>query len=230
VDIFWGLGFVVTNWAGFLFTMDGSPRKWLLGILVTIWGLRLSIHILVRNSGKPEDFRYVKWRQEAGEQWWWRSLFRVFIVQGVLMWIISTPLLVVQYYAGIYSITGVDILAVIIWGIGFTFESMGDLQLTRFKSDPANRGKVMGRGVWKYTRHPNYFGDAAQWWGYYLLAVAAGGFWCIFSPILMTFFLYQVSGVKLLEKTIIETREGYKEYIESTSAFIPWFPKRKKGG
>lgn len=233
VDIFWGLGFVVVNWSGFFLTMSGdgtSPRQWLLGILVTIWGLRLSIHILARNHGKPEDFRYAKWRKEAGAAWWWRSFFKVFILQGVLMWIISTPLLAVQLYAGRSPIGAFDILAVAVWLVGFIFESLGDLQLARFKADPANKGMLMNRGVWRYTRHPNYFGDAAQWWGYYLIAVAAGGFWTLFSPLLMTFFLYQVSGVKLLEKTMVETRAGYKEYMETTNAFIPWFPKKGKGG
>jgi steroid 5-alpha reductase family enzyme len=123
-------------------------------------------------------------------------------------------------------LTVMDYLGVILWLIGFYFESMGDLQLARFKSDPANKGKLMTTGVWKYTRHPNYFGDSAQWWGYYLIAVAAGGWWTIFSPVLMTLLLIRVSGVALLEKTL-STRPGYQEYMERTNAFIPWFPRKK---
>ena len=229
VDIFWGTGFVITNWVYFALTPGGLPlRTWLIGILVTIWGLRLSLYILWRNWGKPEDFRYQVWREEAGPSWWWHSFFRVFVLQGLLMWIISTPLLAAQRGAAPGHLTLLDLLGVVVWGIGFFFESVGDLQLARFKADPANRGKVMDRGVWRLTRHPNYFGDSAQWWGYYLISASAGGWWTIFSPVLMTLFLLRVSGVTLLEKTL-EKRPGYAAYIEQTSAFIPWFPRKRQG-
>ena len=228
VDIFWGTGFVIANWVYFILSPDGSPtRKVLLAVLVTIWGLRLTIHILTRNWGKPEDFRYQKWRVEAGKSWWWKSWLRVFLLQSVLLWIISAPLLAVNRAAFPSGLNWIDYLGVIIWLIGFFFESVGDVQLVRFKKDPANKGKLMTGGVWQYTRHPNYFGDAAQWWGYFLLALACGGWWTIFSPILMTFFLVRVSGVALLEKTM-SMREGYQDYIQSTSAFIPWFPKKPR--
>jgi steroid 5-alpha reductase family enzyme len=117
-----------------------------------------------------------------------------------------------------------------VWLVGFFFEASGDFQLARFKANPANKGKVLDRGVWRYTRHPNYFGDATQWWAYYLFALAAGGWWTIFSPIIMTALLLRVSGVTLLEKTLTTTKPGYKEYVESTSAFIPWFPRKKGSG
>jgi steroid 5-alpha reductase family enzyme len=123
-------------------------------------------------------------------------------------------------------VTAPDILGVAFWAIGFFFETAGDMQLARFKANPANKGKVMESGVWRYSRHPNYFGDAAQWWGYFLIATAAGGWWTIFSPVMMTILLMRVSGVTLLEETL-ENRPGYKEYIGSTSAFIPWFPRKK---
>ena len=227
VDIFWGTGFVITNWIYFALTPDGFLlRKWLIGVLVTIWGLRLSLHILRRNWGKVEDFRYQVWRKEAGTRWWWLSFFRVFLLQGILMWIISTPMLAAQGGVKPAHLILFDFLGVIVWGIGFFFEAVGDLQLARFKANPANKGKVMDHGVWRYTRHPNYFGDSAQWWGYYLIAVFAGGWWTFFSPILMTLFLLRVSGVALLEKTL-DTRPGYKEYIEKTSAFLPWSPRKK---
>jgi steroid 5-alpha reductase family enzyme len=227
VDIFWGTGFVVLAWVYFALTPDGfMTRKLLLTILATIWGLRLSLYILYRNWGKPEDFRYQKWRQESGNRWWWKSLFQVFILQGLLMWIISTPLLVAQTAQLPATLTVLDILGAALWAIGFFFETAGDLQLAHFKANPANKGRVMDRGVWHFTRHPNYFGDAAQWWGYFLIATAAGGWWTIFSPVIMTTMLMRVSGVTLLEKTL-ETRPGYKEYIQKTSAFIPWFPRRK---
>ena len=229
VDIFWGAGFVIANWAYFVLAPEGaSARKWLISVLVTIWGLRLFGYILWRNWGKPEDFRYRKWRGEAGPSWWWRSFFKVFFLQGVLLWVISAPLLAAHYYPTPDRLTVVDGLAIIVWMIGFTFEAVGDLQMARFKANPANRGKVLDRGVWRYTRHPNYFGDATQWWAYYLVAAATGtGAWTIFSPVLMTLFLLRVSGVALLEKTLKEEKPQYKEYIERTSSFVPWFPRKK---
>lgn len=229
VDSFWGTGFVIANWLAFILTPDGDPaRKWLIGVLVTLWGLRLSLYILWRNWGKPEDFRYQKWRKESGSIWWWKSLFQVFLLQGLLMWFICAPLLAAHAGDAAHSLTGLDLLGAMLWLIGFYFEAAGDLQLTRFKSDPRNKGRVMQTGVWRYTRHPNYFGDAAQWWGFYLIALSAGGWWTIFSPLLMTLLLLRVSGVALLEKTL-ERRPGYREYAERTSAFVPWPPRRTGG-
>jgi steroid 5-alpha reductase family enzyme len=227
VDIFWGAGFVITAWVAYALTPDGFPlRKLLIVLLTTVWGLRLSLYILWRNWGKREDFRYRKWREEAGPSWWWRSFFKVFLLQGVLMWIISAPLLAAQLNPSPDRPTILDLLGIAVWAVGFFFEAAGDLQLARFKADPANKGQVMDRGVWRYTRHPNYFGDAAQWWGFFLIAAAGGGWWTLFSPILMTLFLLRVSGVALLEKTL-ETRPGYSEYLERTSAFVPWLPRKK---
>jgi steroid 5-alpha reductase family enzyme len=228
VDPFWGTGFVIANWVYFALTPDGYlPRKLLVSILVTIWGLRLSSYLLWRNWGKGEDFRYKKWRDEAGGKWWWQSYFKVFFLQGVLLWIISTPLLAAQISPTPAHLTIIDWLAIPIWAIGFYFEAAGDFQLARFKANPANKGKLLTSGVWRYTRHPNYFGDATQWWAYYLIAAAAGGWWTVFSPIVMTGLLLRVSGVALLEKTMKQTKPGYEEYVEATNAFVPWFPRRK---
>jgi steroid 5-alpha reductase family enzyme len=228
VDIFWGTGFVIVTWLFFALTPQGYlPRKLLIAGLVTIWGLRLSIHIFLRNFGKPEDFRYQKWREEAGDKWWWQSYLRVFLLQGILLWIISAPLLAAQVNASPDHLSVIEPIGALVWLVGFYFEAVGDLQLTRFRADPQNKGKVLSSGVWRYTRHPNYFGDAAQWWAYFLIAAAAGGVWTIFSPVLMTGLLLRVSGVTLLEKSL-ESRPGYKEYIETTSAFVPWFPRKKK--
>jgi len=225
VDIFWGAGFVLANWIYFALTPDGfAGRKWLISILVTIWGLRLSFYILWRNWGKPEDSRYQKFREDAGEKWWWYSFFQTFLLQGFLMWVISIPLLAAQISATPDRLTVLDGLAVVVWGIGFFFEAMGDFQMARFKANPANQGKVLDSGVWRYTRHPNYFGDATQWWAYYLIATAAGAFWTLYSPIVMTILLLRVSGVTMLEKELKETKPKYRAYIETTSAFIPWFP------
>jgi steroid 5-alpha reductase family enzyme len=227
VDIFWGTGFVISTWVYFFLTAsDFEPRKLLISTLVTIWGLRLSLYVLWRNAGKGEDYRYAKWRQETGRSWWWKSFFRVFLLQGVLLCIIVIPLLAAQLSSTQQFLTPLDLLASLVWLIGFFFEAVGDIQLARFKSNTNNKGKVLTTGLWRYTRHPNYFGDAAQWWGYYLFAVANGGGWSIFSPLLMTFFLLKVSGVSLLEKTLTNTKPEYREYIQKTSPFLPWFPKK----
>lgn len=228
VDIFWGAGFVVTAWIYSALTPDGfAPRKWLLLAMVTVWGLRLSLYLLRRNWGKPEDFRYAKWRAETGPAWWWHSLFRVFYLQGLLLWIISAPLLAAQRSPVPARLTWLDLLGLGVWGVGLFFEAVGDWQLARFKANPANKGRVLDRGVWRYTRHPNYFGDSAQWWGYYLVALAAGAWWTVFSPILMTGLLLKVSGVALLEKTLTTTKPEYADYIARTSAFVPWPPKKR---
>jgi steroid 5-alpha reductase family enzyme len=227
VDIFWGLGFVIVNGFYFVLTPNGSEaRKWLISALVTIWGMRLSLHILWRNWAKPEDFRYHAWRRAAGSGWWWCSFFKVFLLQGILLWIISTPLLTAQYANQPASLQTLDYLGLEVWLVGFFFESVGDLQLARFKSNSTNQGKVLDVGVWRYTRHPNYFGDSAQWWGFFLIAVSAGGWWVFFSPLIMTLLLLKVSGVTLLEKSLKKTKTQYKEYIEKTSAFFPLPPKK----
>jgi steroid 5-alpha reductase family enzyme len=229
VDIFWGAGFVVTAWVYFALSPGGfAARKLLLALIVTVWGLRLSIHILLRNAGKGEDFRYQQWRAAAGAAWWWRSFFKVFLLQGVLLWIISAPLLAAQISARPARLTWLDFGGVAFWLVGFYFEALGDWQLARFKANPANKGKLLDSGLWRYTRHPNYFGDAVQWWGFYLIALAAGGWWTIFSPALMTLLLRRVSGVTMLEKTLKNSKPGYREYVERTNAFLPWFPRKNK--
>lgn len=226
VDIFWGAGFVLVAWFTALQTAPLTTRQIILLALVTTWGARLSFHILLRNHNKPEDFRYAAWRAQYGKHWGWVSFLQVFLLQGALLWLISAPLV-----AGLSPQTGDRLwslvpLAAAIWGLGFYFESIGDWQLAKFKSDPQNKGKIMTQGVWAYTRHPNYFGDAAQWWGFYLLALPSGAWWTIFSPILMTYLLLNVSGVTMLEKALQE-RPGYAEYARRTSAFFPWPPRKE---
>jgi len=228
VDIFWGAGFVACAWMYFDLTPQGfAGRKWLTCLLVTIWGLRLALHILRRNWGKGEDYRYRAWRQQAGRRWWWVSLFKVFLLQGALLWVISIPLLMAQISPAPGQLTWLDAAGLLAWGVGFAFEAVGDWQLGRFKADPANRGKVLQQGVWRYSRHPNYFGDAAVWWGYFMLAAATGGWWTIYSPLLMTFLLLRVSGVAMLERGLAQTKPGYREYMQTTSAFIPWMPRKQ---
>ena len=227
-DIFWGSGFVLANWLYF-YLSPGEPllRHWLLNILVTIWGLRLSGYIFWRSRGKPEDYRYGAWREEHGDRWWWRSYLQVFALQGFLLWIISLPLLAVHFSDFPRGLMWLDYFAVLLWGIGFIFEVAGDWQLSAFKSNPQNKGKLLTSGVWRYTRHPNYFGDAAQWWAFYLLAVSnVVWIWTVISPLLMTWLLLRVSGVAMLERNLAQTKPGYEVYIKTTNAFIPWFPKQ----
>lgn len=224
VDIFWGTGFVLINLAAYYFSQR-STLQTLLTILVSLWGLRLSSHIFLRNHGKPEDFRYAQWRKENGLQWWWISFFKVFLLQGVLMWIIAAPLLAVQTVESVPSFVSLQVIGMMIWGIGFFFEAGSDYQLARFKSDSQHQGKLLTSGLWRYSRHPNYFGDTMQWWGFYLLAAASGYWWTIYSPVIMTLLLLRVSGVTLLEKTM-KSRPGYEEYIRTTNAFIPWVPRQ----
>ena len=227
VDIFWGFGFVVTAGFYFLSTGDHDFRKILIVTFVAVWGLRLSSYIGWRNKGKGEDYRYQNFRKSYGEKrYWWISFFQVFLLQGTLMWIISLPLLGAQFYSDGKPLNIFDYLGIAVWLIGFAFEAGGDYQLARFKSDPANKGKVLNIGFWKYTRHPNYFGDSAVWWGYGLICLGAGSYLPVIGSLLMTALIIKVSGVALLEKSLKEQKPGYREYVEKTSSFIPWFPRR----
>jgi len=226
VDVFWGLGFVLIAYVSCRLGAGYGGRKLVVTSLVTVWGVRLAVYLLWRNSRQPEDYRYRAMRNRFGASFWWVSLFVVFGLQGVLMWVVSLPLQIAQSSPVPAHLTGLDVLAVLLWGIGFGFEAVGDWQLARFKSDPANQGKVMNHGLWAYTRHPNYFGDAVVWWAYFVIALATpGAGWTAISPLLMTFFLMRVSGVALLERKLVKTRPEYADYTRQTNAFFPWFPR-----
>ncbi len=226
VDIFWGFGFILIVWLVFALAPHGYlPRRLLVALLVTLWGVRLALHIGSRNWGKPEDFRYARWRKENGPRWWWVSYFKVFLLQGSIMWILSAPLIAAQTSGFPAILTPMDLLGMCIWGAGLLFESVADAQLAYFKKNPSSRGRILTSGLWKFSRHPNYFGEAVLWWGYNILALAAGAGWTVFAPILMTFLLVKVSGVSMLEKTL-KSKPGYEEYMNNTNAFVPWFPKR----
>jgi steroid 5-alpha reductase family enzyme len=225
VDLFWGMGFVLTCGFYFLKTEGYELRKIIVLILVTLWGLRLSFYLAWRNIGEGEDFRYRQFRKNYGKKYWWVSFFQTFLLQGILMGLISAPLLGSQFY-GYHNPLGIlDYIGIFLWITGFTFETVGDLQLARFKADTSNKGKVMDKGLWHYTRHPNYFGDSAVWWGYGFLCLAAGSYLPVLGSVLMTFLIIRISGVGLLEKTLKESKPQYKNYVTRTSAFFPWFPK-----
>lgn len=229
VDIVWGLGFVLVAWTVRLSTDGLDARQWLLTAMTTVWGLRLGLYLAWRNHGKGEDFRYRAMRKRWGPRFWLISLGTVFGLQGVLMWIVSLPVQLGQ--ADTTPDLGVlAALGVAVWLLGLFFEVVGDAQLARFKADPANAGTVMDRGLWRYTRHPNYFGDACVWWGIALVAAETGtGAWGLIGAVVMTVLLRRVSGVTLLEKSLVKRRAGYTEYVERTSAFVPRPPKRTIG-
>jgi len=227
VDVFWGLGFVIVNGIYFYLSENFQIRSIIILLLVSIWGLRLSIYLGLRNIGKGEDFRYQEFRRQYGpHRYWWFSFFQVFLLQGTLIMIISLPLLGVHYFSEYKELGILDYIAIIIWLIGFVFESLGDYQLAKFKKDPRNKDKVLNTGLWKYTRHPNYFGDTVVWWAYAIFCISAGAYWPIFGSVIMTFLIIKVSGVALLEEDISGRRPEYKMYIDKTSSFFPWLPKK----
>lgn len=229
VDSFWGAGFVCVTWVALV----SAPRtlmlerKWLLATLTTIWGLRLSIYLLWRNWGHGEDRRYQSMREHVGERFWWVSFLTVFLLQSVILWFVSLPIQVAMMDTKSKPLCWIDLAGVFVWSVGLFFEAVGDYQLARFRADPQNSGRVMNRGLWRLTRHPNYFGDFCVWWGLYLIASTAGATWTVFSPLLMSFLLLKVSGVTLLEKTISDRRPDYAAYQASVSAFFPWPPKTR---
>ena len=233
VDIFWGPGFVLVAWAVFAWVgahdlpAGGEARRWLLVSLVTVWGLRLGGYLAYRNLGKAEDYRYVAMREKAGDRFWIISLFKVFLLQAFFLWVVSLPVQAGQLPSAPGGLGPLAIIGAAVWAVGLFFEAVGDAQLTRFKADPANKGRVMDRGLWRYTRHPNYFGDFMVWWGIYLVALEGHGTWWSFvGPLLISFLLLRVSGVAMLEKTIGTRRPGYEEYVRRTSAFFPRPPRR----
>jgi steroid 5-alpha reductase family enzyme len=226
-DVFWGLGFVVLTWVFFTLTDGSLPRKLLVCGLTMAWGIRLAAYIVVRTWGKGEDPRYQPMRDAAGESFWWKRYFQVFLLQGFLLGLVAAPLLASQFFSTPEGLTVLDIAGAVVWAIGFLFETVGDWQLYLFKRDPANQGKVLRRGLWAYTRHPNYFGETLMWWGIFLIALATPyGYWSAYGPLVITFLLLRVSGVTLLERNLVDTKPEYRQYMESTSAFIPWFPRK----
>jgi len=227
VDVFWGVGFALVAANGFCWGhASTAPRSLLISAMVALWGLRLGAHLLLRNAGHGEDPRYVAMRRRWGARFWWVSFFTVFALQGAILWFVSLPIQVVQAAPG-GPLGGWDAVGVAVWLVGLVFESVGDLQLARFKADPGNASSVMDRGLWRYTRHPNYFGDFCVWWGLFIVALSAPlGPYTLASPALMAFLLLRVSGVPLLERGMSERRPGYADYIRRTSAFFPRPPRR----
>lgn len=226
VDSFWGPSFLLVAWWTYFMTPQQGIRSTVVTLLITIYAARLFTHITLRNWNKPEDYRYVAMRQKWGNKFpLLKAYTNVFLLQGVISYLVSLPIIAVNASA-LQTMNGLSYLGLAVWITGFVFESVGDSQLKRFKTDPNNKGKLMTQGLWRYTRHPNYFGEATMWWGIFLLAlrglIQLG---LIISPLIMTYLLLFVSGVPLLEKRYAG-RDDFKAYAQSTSKFFPWFPKK----
>jgi Predicted membrane protein len=230
IDVVWGAGFAIVAITTLVLSAgDGDTwRRWLITALTCVWGLRLAWHIEHRNRGKDEDPRYVEIMKRAKGNPVAYVVRNVYLPQAVILWIVSLPVQLGQYgFADGWLSLLVTVLGVASWVVGFTFETVGDAQLAAFRADPANRGTVMDRGLWRYTRHPNYFGDAAVWWGLTLLALHhAAGLIGLVSAALMTWLLAKGTGAKLLESTIGNRRPGYADYVLRTSGFFPLPPKK----
>lgn len=216
IDIFWGPAFVLVTWESAVFTLDAV----IVAALVTLWGARLGLYLFFRNRGRGEDKRYVAMRARHGAAWWWRSAFIVFGLQGALVWLVSMPVrAAVSMPFAPWGFAGVPLVLA-----GVAFEAIGDWQLARFKRDPANKGRIMTLGLWRYTRHPNYFGDFLTWWGFGVFGLATGQWWTLAGPLVMSVLLIRVSGKDLLEQDMMK-RPGYAEYAKATSGFIPMPPR-----
>lgn len=221
VDVAWGLGFAAVALTALLL----RPAGWLAPALTIIWGVRLAGHIYRRGRGSPQDDpRYVELLDKAPGNRTWYAFRSIYLIQGVSLWFVSLP---VQFAAHYTSVSGWALIGVAFWLLGFIFEAVGDRQLARFRADPASSGRVLDSGLWHYTRHPNYFGDASVWWGLFALAcLHRTGWLTLLSPLLMTYLLVQKTGKPLLEQHLSRTRPGYADYVARTSGFIPWPPRR----
>jgi steroid 5-alpha reductase family enzyme len=225
VDIGWGMGFVITTFVLILSSHKIYPAMLIISCMILIWGIRLSFYIYMRNLGKPEDFRYANWRRDWGKRQPVISFFKVFMLQGIIMWIIATPIMLV-FSKNNFSHDLLGIVSVLIFLFGLIFEGLADAQMKKFKTYPQNSGKIITSGLWKYTRHPNYFGEAVLWWGIGFFAFSVTGFWyCLISPLIISLMLRYVSGVPMLEEKY-KNREDFREYASKTSVFVPFIGKK----
>ena len=227
VDVGWGIGFILVNL--FALWQQGmyETRHLLITTLIIIWGVRLTLHIFVRNLGKEEDPRYVNMRTAWGNNQALRSFLQIFMVQAVAMFCIALPLIHINCYPG-FCLSALDIVGTHIWIVGFLCECISDYQLYKFTTHSHNKGKIMDEGLWRYSRHPNYFGESLMWWGIWIIALATPyAMPTIISPLLITFLILFVSGIPMVEK-LFDTNEAYQQYKQRTSTFIPWPPSKKK--
>lgn len=225
IDIAWGLGFIVTTLTVFLQVDQVSISKLIVFMMTCIWSLRLSIYLFVRNHGKPEDWRYQQFRSEWAPNENVQAYLKVFVFQGLLMFLISLPQMLFIRDEKIINWGLMEVVGLIIWIQGFMFETLADWQLARFKKDVSNKGKVMTKGVWSLSRHPNYYGEVTLWWGFYIMLFNYVPWWTAIGPLLITFFIVNVTGIALLEKRY-EGNQEFEKYKGRTSVFFPWFPKK----
>lgn len=230
-DIAYGWGFALVAWVTYLWGVPGITAL-VASVLATVWAARLSIRIYLRNRGKPEDFRYKTWREEWGKTFVVRSFLQVYMLQGLIIFLVALPISLLNIYGAESTISTVALIGFLLWAIGFYFEAVGDYQLARFIRDPLNKGKVMDKGLWRYTRHPNYFGESLMWWGLALASssilvpiLGVAGLIPFLGPVLITFLLLKVSGVPMLEARFAG-EPLWEVYKAKTSAFIPLPPKR----
>ncbi|MFO7861292.1 MAG: DUF1295 domain-containing protein [Desulfosalsimonas sp.] len=227
-DALWGLGFVLVAWLTFSQADGFFMRKLMLALMVTVWGMRLFIHIAGRSRGKGEDPRYAAWRAQYGQRFWLVSLYRVFLVQALFLWIIAIGVQYGQVASRPARLTWLDAAGFLIWLAGLVIESVADYQLRRFLSAQENQGRVMDQGLWRYSRHPNYFGETLVWWGIFVMVLSAPlGFLTIVSPVVITYTLLRLTGVTLMEETEFSDNPEYQAYIRRTNAFVPWFPRTR---
>jgi steroid 5-alpha reductase family enzyme len=225
-DIAWGPGFILLAVLGLVLRPSWTGRRLLVSALVLIWGLRLALHIFRRNRTRGEDFRYTAWRSRWGRRFVLRSYLQIFLLQGLFLLLIAAPLILLGR-SPLTPWSALDGAGLCVWIVGFLFEAVGDAQLTRFKRRPETRGRIMTGGLWTYTRHPNYFGEALMWWGIFLVSLSVPGGWPgLIGPLTITLLLRFVSGVPLLEKKYAG-RPDFSAYARATNAFFPWFPKRR---
>ena len=224
IDMAWGLLFVLMTWSLFAMHLEVATLKQLVFLfLITAWGMRLAVHLTARNLGEGEDSRYQLWRHHGGETWWLKTYWRIYLFQGGLALVVATP--VIAVFHGPDTFTAVTWLGIIVWTLGLGTEASADIQLTRFRADPENQGKVMTTGLWRYSRHPNYFGDALVWWGLGLYTMSPMTWWSLIGPLAMTVIFLSISN-SVIERGLKKRRPGYEAYVERTSVFVPMPPKK----
>lgn len=229
-DLAWGLGFVFCAWIAFFLNPSHSWPSIIAVVFTSIWGLRLAMHIYIRNRKKPEDFRYAKWRREWGKFFVLRSYAQIFLMQGFLLLLIVSPVIIMAGLPNSFDVTAWALAGVSTWIVGFYFESVGDYQLKNFISKPSNKGKIMNQGLWRFTRHPNYFGEVVQWWGLWIILLATNlplnyRLLGLIGPFTITTLILFVSGIPLLEKKYINNK-SYQDYAKRTNKFFPWEPRK----
>lgn len=226
MDIAWGPGFLVAVLSAVVVVGNLTDRAVWIVLLTAIWGFRLAVHIWIRSRGREEDARYAAWRRQAGAAWWWRSWFKVFVLQGVILCVVALPLVVQAVSAGPAFGTVWDSVGLLLWGTGLAIETVADWQLFRFRRTRTSPDEVLDRGLWRYSRHPNYFGETVLWWGFGLMALSVPGGWITLAgPALITWLILRVSGVAMLERFQTRDKPAYADYVRRTSAFLPWKPR-----